>query len=114
KLGRFVRGDLDWIVMKALSKERDRRYETANGFARDVERFLNHEPVVAGPPSAAYKVRKFVRRNRGPVLAAGLVLLVLVGGISGTTWGLVRARAAAAAEAEQRRRARAALDDMLS
>ena len=63
KLGRFVKGELDWIVMKALAKERDRRYETASGFARDIERFLNHEPVAAGPPSASYRLRKFVRRS---------------------------------------------------
>src|SRR5262249_50394741 len=57
-LGRFVRGELDWIVMKALSKERERRYDTASGFARDIEHFLNHEPVAAGPPSASYRLRK--------------------------------------------------------
>jgi serine/threonine protein kinase len=91
KLGRFVRGELDWIVLKALAKERDRRYETANGFARDIERFLNHEPVTAGPPSARYRFRKFVRRNKGPILAATIVLLTLIGGIVGTAFGLVRA-----------------------
>ena len=64
-----MKGELDWIVMKALSKERDRRYETANGFAKDIERFLNHEPVLAGPPSARYRLRKFVRRNRPQVIA---------------------------------------------
>jgi serine/threonine protein kinase/tetratricopeptide (TPR) repeat protein len=92
KLGRFVKGELDWIVMKALAKERDRRYDTASGFARDIERFLNHEPVTAGPPSAAYKLRKFVRRNRPQVVAAGLVLLALIVGVAGTTWGLLEAR----------------------
>ncbi len=92
KLGRFVRGELDWVVMKALAKDRDRRYETANGFAKDVERFLNHEPVAAGPPSAAYRLRKFVRRNRGQVIAAGVVFFTLVAGIVGTTWGFVEAR----------------------
>src|SRR6516162_572699 len=91
KLGRFVKGELDWIVLKALAKERDRRYETANGFARDIERFLNHEPVTAGPPTAAYRLRKFVRRNRGPVIAAGLVLLALVAGAALATWQAVRA-----------------------
>ena len=93
-LGRFVKGELDWIVMKALSKERDRRYETANGFARDIERFLNNEAVAAGPPSATYRLRKFARRNRGRVVAAGLVLLALVAGMAGTLWGLVRAERA--------------------
>jgi serine/threonine protein kinase/tetratricopeptide (TPR) repeat protein len=92
KLGRFVKGELDWIVMKALAKERDRRYETANGFARDIERFLNHEPVTAGPPSARYRLQKFVRRNRPQVIAASLVLLALVAGIVGTASGLLEAR----------------------
>ncbi len=98
KLGRFVKGELDWIVLKALSKERDRRYETANGFARDIERFLSHEPVQAGPPSTAYKFRKFVQRNRGQVIAASLVLLALMAGITGTTWGLLQANRSAELE----------------
>ncbi len=91
QLGRFVRGELDWIVMKALSKERGRRYDSAGGFATDVEHFLNHEPVQAGPTSAAYRARKFVRRNRAAVTAAGLVVTALVAGVVGTTWGLVQA-----------------------
>ncbi len=98
QLGRFVRGELDWIVMKALSKERDRRYDSAGGFATDIEHFLNHEPVQAGPTTAAYRTRKFVRRNRAVVTAAGLVVTALVAGVVGTTWGLVR-------EATQRARA---------
>jgi serine/threonine protein kinase/Tfp pilus assembly protein PilF len=128
KLGRLLRGDLDWIVMKALAKERDRRYETANSFARDIERFLNHEPVLAGPPSASYRLRKFVRRNRAQVLAGCLLLLALLLGLSGTTFGLIRAEhrrveaeQARADEAEQRTRAEKArdrtwqaLDDMTS
>ncbi len=92
KLGRFVKGELDWIVMKALSKERERRYETANGFAKDIERFLGDEPVQAGPPSVSYKFSKFVRRNRSQVVAASLLLFALVAGIIGTSWGLVEAR----------------------
>ena len=91
KLGRFVKGELDWIVMKALSKERDRRYETATGFARDVERFLNNEAVAAGPPSTSYRLRKFVKRNRGQVIAASLILLALLAGLAGTGFGLIRA-----------------------
>ncbi len=106
-LGRFVKGELDWIVMKALSKERDRRYETASGFARDIERFLNNEAVAAGPPSASYRLRKFVKRNRGQVIAASLVLLALLAGIVGTTWGLVHAERARRDEAAQRRVAEA-------
>jgi serine/threonine protein kinase len=91
RLGRFVRGDLDWIVMKALAKERRRRYDSAGAFALDIERFLNHEPVSAGPPTAVYRLRKFIRRNRLQVVAASLVLLALVAGIVGTTLGLVEA-----------------------
>jgi serine/threonine protein kinase len=91
KLGRFVKGELDWIVMKALSKERDRRYETASGFAKDVERFLSDETVSAGPPSTSYRMRKFVRRHRAQVVAASLVLLALLLGIAGTSFGLFRA-----------------------
>jgi len=87
KLGRFLRGDLDWIVMNALAKERDRRYESANEFAGDVERFLNHEAVLAGPPGAAYRLRKFVRRHRPQVIAGSLLLLALLAGIVGTTVG---------------------------
>ena len=84
-----MRGELDWIVMKALEKDRNRRYETANDFAADVMRYLTDEPVEACPPSAGYRLRKFVRRNKGPV-AAGLALAVLlVLGTVGTSIGLV-------------------------
>jgi hypothetical protein len=103
KLGRFVRGNLDWIVMKALAKERDRRYESATAFAQDIERFLNHEPVSAGPPTVGYKLRKFVKRNRVQVVAGSLVLAALVLGICGTTFGLWRAKRALRDEAEQPR-----------
>jgi hypothetical protein len=92
KLTRLLRGDLDWIVMKALEKDRSRRYETANGFALDVQRYLADEPVQACPPSVSYRLRKYVRRNKGTVWAAAVVLLTLLGGIVGTTVGLVRAR----------------------
>jgi WD40 repeat protein len=102
QLSGLVRGDLDWIVMKCLEKDRNRRYETASGLAADVERYLRDEPVQACPPSAAYRVRKFVRRNRGPVLAVALVGVVLVGGVVGTTVGLVQAEQARDAEARQR------------
>jgi WD40 repeat protein/serine/threonine protein kinase len=91
RLTRLVRGDLDWIVMKALEKDRVRRYETANGFAADVQRYLADEPVHARPPSAGYRLRKLVRRNRGAAAAAALVLLALVVGVAGTVWQAVRA-----------------------
>jgi tetratricopeptide (TPR) repeat protein/tRNA A-37 threonylcarbamoyl transferase component Bud32 len=94
KLLALVRGELDWIVMKALEKDRNRRYETANGFAMDVQRYLADEPVLASPPSTAYRVRKFVRRNRRAVLAGAAILLLLVAGVVGTTVGLVRAQRA--------------------
>ena len=88
KLGMLLRGDLDWIVMKCLEKDRTRRYETANGLAADIQRHLSDEPVVAGPPSASYKLRKFMKRNRGQVIAAGVVAAVLVLGIVGTSGGM--------------------------
>jgi serine/threonine protein kinase/WD40 repeat protein len=91
KLRGLVRGELDWIVMRCLEKDRNRRYDTANGLARDIERYLHDEPVQACPPSVGYRMRKFVRRNRGPVLAVSLVVLALVGGICGATWGMIRA-----------------------
>jgi serine/threonine protein kinase len=90
-LAKLFRGDLDWIAMKCLEKDRARRYDTANALAGDVQHYLSNEPVVACPPSAGYRLRKFVRRNKGPVLAAGFVLLTLVVGIIGTTLGLIEA-----------------------
>jgi len=88
RLSQLCRGELDWIVMKALEKDRNRRYETASALAADVQRYLNDEPVQACPPSAWYRFRKFARRNRGPVLAASLLVLALVGGVVGTAFGL--------------------------
>ncbi|MCC6669431.1 MAG: serine/threonine protein kinase [Planctomycetes bacterium] len=85
-LGSLLRGDLDWIVMKALEKDRARRYQTANGLAMDVRRHLAGEAVVAAPPSAAYRLRKFVRRNRGTVAAAGAVVAALMAGVAGFAW----------------------------
>ena len=102
KLSGLVSGDLDWIVMRALEKNRNRRYETANGLARDIERYLHDEPVEACPPSAGYRMRTFVRRNKGPVMGASLILLALIAGMLGTTIGLIRAEEARQAEAEQR------------
>jgi serine/threonine protein kinase/tetratricopeptide (TPR) repeat protein len=96
-LATLVRGELDWIVMKALEKDRTRRYETANGFVRDIERYLADEPVEACPPSAVYRLRKFMRRNKGRLGMAALVLMLLV--VSGISvgWG-VRDRSAREAE----------------
>src|ERR1017187_3272740 len=91
RLLHLVRGDLDWIVMKCLEKDRARRYETPSGLARDVERHLNHEPVTAAAPSAFYLVGKFIRRHRVALAtAAALVVLVAVG-VVGSVWQAVRA-----------------------
>jgi len=102
RLVRAVHGDLDWIVMRALEKDRVRRYETAAALAADVERHLRHEPVEARPPSAWYRARRFVRRHLAFVTAAALVFAALVAGIAGTTAGLVRALGAEAEAQAQR------------
>jgi serine/threonine protein kinase len=102
-LTRLVRGELDWIVMKALEKDRARRYPTANAFAADLQRYLADEPVLACPPSAAYRFRKFARRYRGTVLAGAVILVLLCGGVVGTTAGLIQADQAWRQQAEQRR-----------
>jgi serine/threonine protein kinase len=102
RLSRLLKGELDWVVMKALEKDRTRRYDTANGLARDIQRYLADEVVEARPPSVGYRVSKFVRRHKGQVLAAVVVLLALLAGIAGTTFGLLRAEAARRDEAQQR------------
>jgi tetratricopeptide (TPR) repeat protein len=81
-----VHGELDWIVMKALEKDRNRRYETANGFATDLQRYLHDEPVQACPPSTTYRFRKFARRNKGSLLTVIVVMAALVGGTTVSTW----------------------------
>jgi serine/threonine protein kinase/Flp pilus assembly protein TadD len=87
-----VRGDLDWIVMKCLERDRARRYETADALARDIERHLNLEPVEACPPSAGYRLRKFARRNRKLLLAASAFVLLLTTATAVSSWLAVRAR----------------------
>jgi eukaryotic-like serine/threonine-protein kinase len=96
-LRRELRGDLDWIILRAMEKDRTRRYETAHGLALDVQRHLSNEPVLARPPSASYRLGKFVRRNRTPVAAALVAVLALLAGGAAATAGFVQARA------EQRR-----------
>lgn len=122
KLTRLVRGELDWIVMKALEKDRNRRYETANGLAMDVHRYLAGEAVLAAPPSKIYRLQKFIRRNRGTVLATSLLILLLVVGTISTSLAMLEARrqtarveqevlekeAARVAESEQREKAEVA------
>jgi serine/threonine protein kinase/tetratricopeptide (TPR) repeat protein len=102
KLTKLVRGELDWIVMKALEKDRNRRYETANGFALDIQRLLADEPVQACPPSAWYRFRKFSRRNKTSLSAAGLVLVALLLGSGISTWQAIRATNAVTAERQTR------------
>jgi tetratricopeptide (TPR) repeat protein len=101
KLPTLLRGDLDWIVMKCLEKNRGRRYETANGLARDIERHLGNEPVAARPPGRLYEFQKTVRRHKFGFAAAGAVMVALTLGLAMSTWeslkeGRARRRAVAA------------------
>lgn len=120
RLAGELRGDLDWITMRALEKDRTRRYQTANALAADVDRHLRDEPVTAGPPSGAYRAQKLFRRHRVAFVAGGVVVLTLVAGVFGTTWALLRARSAerrASAEAAEARRQAAiaeAVNDFLN
>ena len=108
KLKKLVRGELDWIVMKALEKDRGRRYEAANGLAMDLQRYLADEQVLACPPSAAYRLRKFARRHKAGLAMAGLVLFFLVLLGSGVGWTL-RDRTAREREIAQDRATRQAV-----
>jgi tetratricopeptide (TPR) repeat protein len=122
KLTRLVRGELDWIVMKCLEKDRSRRYETATSLAQDLKRYLHDEPVEACPPSTGYRLRKFVRKHQAGLVTSGTLAALLLLGVVLCTWQAVRATQAAAAalaslaeteaarsaEAEQRRLAEAA------
>ncbi len=92
RLQGYVRGDLDWIAMRALEKNRDRRYQTANDLSQEIQRFLQHEPVLAGPPTIRYRLSKFLRRNRSASIAMGLVLLSILVGSIATTIGWLESR----------------------
>lgn len=92
RLTALMRGELDWVVMKCLEKDRDRRYETANALSRDLQRFLADEVVEARPPSAGYRLRKFSRKHRAALWTATAIMFLLVIGIIGTTWGMIQAR----------------------
>jgi tetratricopeptide (TPR) repeat protein/tRNA A-37 threonylcarbamoyl transferase component Bud32 len=112
RLAALLRGELDWIVMKCLEKDRARRYESANGLARDIERYLRDEAVDASPPGAGYRLRKFARRHRKVLATAAAFVLLLVGGVAVSAWQAVTAMAerdakeeARQAEAEQHRHA---------
>jgi serine/threonine protein kinase len=126
RLRQSIRGELDWIAMKCLEKDRNRRYESAGALAADVQRYLRDEPVEACPPSTAYRLRKFARRNRPTLIAGAIVLATLVTATIVSTWLAMRAidaegLAAARLTAEQRahqeaeesfQKARQAVDDM--
>jgi hypothetical protein len=105
RLARLVRGDLDWVVMKALEKDRAHRYETASGLARDLQRYLNGDPVEAGPPSRAYRLQKFARKHLAALAMAGAFILLLVAAAAVSTWQAVRATRA-------ERQARVELDEL--
>ena len=94
RLRKELKGDLDWIVLKSIEKDRARRYETVNGLTMELQRYLSNEPVVARPPSVGYRMQKFVERHKTVVATAFIVLLALVGGITAATVGLVRAQKA--------------------
>jgi serine/threonine protein kinase/Flp pilus assembly protein TadD len=121
RLSQLFRGELDWIVMKALEKERSRRYEAASALEADVQRYLDDEPVQAFPPSAVYRLRKFVRRNRGPVAAAASALAAVVLAALGLLVSNVRIAQEQAITKKQRdeaeanfRKARQAVDDQFT
>jgi serine/threonine protein kinase len=102
-----LRGDLDWIVMKALEKDRNRRYQTANALAMDVQRYLNNEPILARPPTRLYRLQKLIRRNKVAFAAGAAVAVALAAGLTVSIWLLLRERQlrqrAVAAEREQAR-----------
>ena len=116
-LRRSLNGELDWVVMRAIEKDRHRRYASVADLIRDLRAFLNHEPVEARPPSAGYRARKFVRRHRGAVLAVSAVLATLLGGLVAATTGFVRADRNATLASQAAARAEAVsgfLDEMLT
>ena len=89
KLGMDLRGDLDWIILKTLEKDRSRRYESASALAADLQRYLQHEPVAARPPTRLYVMKKFVRRNRVAVMAGVFIALATLAGAGAAWWGYV-------------------------
>ena len=109
RLHRSVSGELDWIVLRALEKERERRYDSAQALADDLEHYLRDEPVRAGRPSRRYRLRKFLRRNKGRVAAAATVTLSLVAGMVLSLWWAHQAGVARRAAERQREAAEAAV-----
>jgi WD40 repeat protein/serine/threonine protein kinase len=108
RLSQLFRGELDWIVMKALEKDRNRRYDSASSFAADVQRYLDDEPVQACPPSAGYRLRKFGRKYRLAMIIAAAFALLLMAGVVVSAWQAVRARAAEREASTKRQEAEAA------
>jgi serine/threonine protein kinase len=91
RLAKKIRGDLDWIALKCLEKDRNRRYETANQLSLEIKRYLADEPIMAGPPSASYQFKKFLRRNRRQVTVAAMVFVALLVGLAASLWQMNRA-----------------------
>ncbi|MEP6672698.1 MAG: tetratricopeptide repeat-containing protein kinase family protein, partial [Chthoniobacter sp.] len=114
KLIGLLRGDLDWIVMKALEKNRTRRYDTANAFAEDIQRHLASEPVVACPPSFGYTAGKFIRKHKGPVMTAALVALALIAGLAASTVLYQREKSALAVAESSRAKAETSTQTAMS
>ncbi len=104
RLSKLVRGEIDWIVMKCLEKDRSRRYETANGVARDLERYLADEPVEACPPSSSYRLRKFARKHKKALATAAAFAVLLVAGVVMSTLLAVRATSAGRRQRAESRR----------
>jgi len=114
KLIREMRGELDWIVMKALEKDRARRYQTANAFAYDLHRYIKYETVSARPPSRVYQFRKFVSRHKLGFAAFGIVMVTLVAGLSSTLWSLAKEKKARSDAEDQRKKAQAGEEKALT
>ena len=105
KLQQILRGELDWLVMKALEKDRRRRYDTANDFAQDIQRYLNDEPVAARPPSTTYRIGKFIKKNRGLVATAAALTVMLLAAVGVSSWFAYKANQSASAEKTQKLKA---------
>jgi len=110
RLAKLVRGELDWIVMKSLEKDRTRRYETANAFARDIQRYLDGDPVEAGPPSTAYRLRKFAGKHRAAFTIASAFALLLLAATGVSSWQAVRAGRAERTASKSAAESKAVLD----
>lgn len=113
RLNQLLRSEIDWIVMKALEKDRNRRYETASAFAADLQRYLDDLPVEACPPSASYRLRKYARRNKVVLTTSGLIAVALLLGTAISIWQAVEATSARRQAEQQRQRAEASFEKAL-